>query len=246
MEIVKFRDLSIINLGDKNLVVANDSSGSIGSKENDALKVDPEVVGYHAAQVALMEIIAYGAKPVLIINNLCVEMNPTGKRIIDGVVQAMNSVGMDTTQCLNGSTEENFITTMTGIGITVLGVTDIVQTPIFKSEKRDLVAVLGMPLVGQEIIDAGKNEVMNAGLLKKVRSLPYIKEILPVGSTGIRNELKNIERDAKSKALIFKTELDLKKSSGPSTSVLVTLKEEDSHKLSEDLDIKTTPLAILI
>lgn len=246
MEIVKFRDLSIINLGEKNLVVANDSSGSIGPKENDALKVEPEVVGYHAAQVALMEIIAYGAKPALFINNLCVEMNPTGKRIIDGVVETMRSVGMDTEQSLNGSTEENFVTTMTGIGITVLGMTDNIQIPIHKSEKRDLIVVLGLPLVGQEIIDAGENEIMNAKLLKKVRSLSYIKEILPVGSTGIRNELKNIERDSKSRALIFKTDLDLEKSSGPSTSVLVSLKEEDSHKLFEDLDIKSTPLAILL
>lgn len=246
MEISKFRDLSIINLGDKNLVVANDSSGSIGSKENDALKVDPEVVGFHAAQVALMEIIAYGAKPTLVINNLCVEMNPTGKRIIDGVVEAMETINMDTKQCLNGSTEENFVSTMTGIGITVLGVTDELQIPINKSTKRDLIVVLGLPLVGQEIIDAGENEVMNAALLGKVRALPYIKEILPVGSTGIRNELKNIERDAKSRALIFKTDLDLEKSSGPSTSVLVSLKEKDSHKLFEDITIKATPLAILL
>lgn len=246
MEISKFRDLSIINLGDKNLVVANDSSGSIGSKENDALKVDPEVVGFHAAQVALMEIIAYGAKPTLVINNLCVEMNPTGKRIIDGVVEAMETINMDTEQCLNGSTEENFVSTMTGIGITVLGVTDELQIPINKSTKRDLIVVLGLPLVGQEIIDAGENEVMNAALLGKVRALPYIKEILPVGSTGIRNELKNIERDAKSRALIFKTDLDLEKSSGPSTSVLVSLKEKDSHKLFEDITIKATPLAILL
>ncbi len=244
--ISRFRDLSIVNFGSVNMVVANDSSGAIGLKENDMLKVDPEIVGYHGAQVALMEVIAYGADPILLINNLMVEMNPTGKRIINGIYRAMKSVGMNPDISINGSTEENFATTQTGMGITVIGKTTNKSIPIHRSEKRDLVVALGKPLVGDEVINASDEEKMDSEKLLKIRALPFIKELLPVGSSGIIHELRKIEKDSGFNAIRFKTDLNLEASGGPSTCVLATLRNEHINTLIEIINIKVTPLSILV
>lgn len=242
----RFRDLSIVDFGSVNLVVANDSSGAIGSKENDLLKADPEVVAYHGAEVALMEVIAYGADPVLLVNNLMVEMNPTGKQMIRGIKKSMESVGMDPDKSINGSTEENFPTSQTGIGITVIGTTEKKGIPIYNSQRGDIVVALGKPLVGEQVLKADSRDMMSSKKLLKIRSLPYINELLPVGSTGIIQEMKEIEKTAGLKAVVFKSGIDLEVSGGPSTCVLATLKNEFVQDLDKNIDILVTPIAILV
>ncbi|UTW69818.1 hypothetical protein KHA80_02285 [Anaerobacillus sp. HL2] len=81
MNISRYRDLTIIADGDKKLVIACDSSGAIGPKELDVVKVDANIVGRFISRVVLMEIISVGAKPITLIDTLSVEMNPTGLKL---------------------------------------------------------------------------------------------------------------------------------------------------------------------
>ena len=82
------RDLSIIAIGEeKVLVIACDCAGGIGPKAGDAIKVSAEIIGRFTARVALMEVLAIGAEPISLVNTLSVEYNPTGKGIIEGMIQ---------------------------------------------------------------------------------------------------------------------------------------------------------------
>ena len=57
--------------------------------EFDFIKVDEEIVGYLTAKLCLVETLAFRAKPTVLINTLCVEMNGRGKRIINGIEKAI-------------------------------------------------------------------------------------------------------------------------------------------------------------
>ena len=86
MEVKKVRDLTLISLTqDKTLVVACDSSGSIGPKKNDMLKIPAFYTGKFAIRVGILEVMCTGAEIVTVTNAVCCEMNPTGKDISVGI-----------------------------------------------------------------------------------------------------------------------------------------------------------------
>ena len=83
----KVRDLLLLELTpEMEMVIACDSDGGIGPKEKDLVQVPGEVLGHFAARVPLMEILASGAVPALVVNTLAVEMEPTGSTIISGMI----------------------------------------------------------------------------------------------------------------------------------------------------------------
>lgn len=218
------RDITIIEIDDNNiLVIACDSAGGIGSKKNDIVIVPVEIVGSFTTRVALMEVIAVGAQPISIVNTLSVEYEPTGKKILKGINQEAAKIGLDSNIVINGSTEENFETSQTGLGITVIGKTKKDRIKMASSQKDDLIIAVGLPMVGEEVI---QNQELIADLndLQQIIQLKNVHELLPVGSKGLAYEANlmakmsglklNIKRDLK---------INLDKSAGPATTFLVSL-----------------------
>src|SRR5687768_8021037 len=79
----RVRDLHFFQLlGDLSLVIACDSNASIGEKPNDGLSKPYSEVGISVLKVPLMEVLATGAQPILIVNALCMEMDPSGQKLI--------------------------------------------------------------------------------------------------------------------------------------------------------------------
>lgn len=234
---VNFRDLTLIELNSKEvLVLACDSLGGIGPKLNDQLKVPGEVVGIFTARVALMEVIASGAQPVALVNTLSVERNPTGAEIIQGIKKEIRNAGLETEIIINGSTEENMQTTQTGLGVTVIGKAAKNQLRLGVSEPGDLIVCLGTPKVGAEVLDGTAN--IDVQFLKRIMEIPEIKEVLPVGSQGIKSEAEQLAQGAQAKLkLITKQEIDLEKSAGPATCILVTLLEKNLLELRAKVDL---------
>ena len=66
-----YRDLSVLDLGDKKLLFATDSTGAIGRKELDLVPIDNEELGIFLAGVPFMEIIATGATPSYVFLPIC-------------------------------------------------------------------------------------------------------------------------------------------------------------------------------
>ncbi len=239
MKIKKHRDLTLIDMNEKQfLVISCDSLGGIGDKEHDMVKTSPEVSGYFTTQVALMELLAFGAKPITIVNTLSVEMEDTGRRIIEGIEKALEPLDFDISNLVTGSTEENIPVTTTGMGMTIIGIVnkDNWEKPI--TYPGLIAAVVGLPKVGNEVLaDKGKT-IMDIPKLLKLKEKKYIKEILPIGSKGILYELGEM---ARTNNIEFELEedinIDLKKTGGPSTCVVVSMEEDKYEELKEEFSI---------
>lgn len=229
----RFRDLILIHLGRGDLVqvVACDSAGGVGPKEGDAVRAPARVVGKFAARVALMEVVAAGATPVCLVNNLCVEPEPTGKEILEGVREEAGLVGLDPGLAVTGSTEKNIPTVQTGVGVTALGLARAGELRLGRSRPGDQVVCVGVPRVGEEVMTAIE-EVMDLPALKNLLELPYVREVLPVGSRGIAWEAMSLAAGAGCELNFYPgISLDLAKSAGPATCAVVTLEGGDAEEM---------------
>jgi len=214
------------------IVVGSSSSGGIGPKPMDNIKISGKVVGKFLARVALMDVAATGAFPISVSVTLGVEKEPTGNEIIEGIRKEIRGLGLEPNQVMKENTEENFETIQTGAGITVVGLANEDELRLAKTRPSDLIVAIGRPKVGNEVIPAeARGEIAN---LKDVTSLArkaFVHDIIPVGSFGISHEAKmlaySIGRQLK---IQEQTELDLNKSAGPATVVLTTI---DKEKLDE-------------
>lgn len=235
----KHRDLTFIDINSREmLIISCDSCGAIGDKERDIVKVKPETVGFYTAQVALMELLAIGAKPITLVNNLSVEMHPAGEGIVEGIKKALSPINLKDTLMVTGSTEENFPMCQTAMGVTVIGVVnkEIWQLP--RTQRGDIAAVVGLPKVGEEVLCDFGQETLSIDILLKLQNTKRINEILPVGSKGILYEADEMA-SYNNLSLILNNDLalDLRKSAGPSTCAVVSLKEADLDIIKKEIPI---------
>ncbi|MBU5299327.1 alpha-ribazole-5-phosphate synthase [Clostridium sporogenes] len=246
MNVKKVRDLTLISLDkDKTLVVACDSSGSIGPKKNDILKIPAFYTGKFTIRVGILEVMCTGAEIVTVTNAVCCEMNPTGKEIIDGIKGELKRAGIDEV-VLTGSTEENFTTFSTGVGITVLGMVDnsVIKVNSVnnfgdnnekhnKFDEDDVLLIsVGIPKLGKEINIYDDKEIVDYVDIKILLENPRVYEIVPVGSKGILYEGEVL---AKNNNLKLKLEenipIDIKKSNGPATTVIAAIHKEEYENI---------------
>lgn len=246
MNVSKYRDLSILKLNnEESLVIACDSLGGIGPKEKDSIYTPGEIVGKFTTRVSLMEVLASGAMPITVINNLSVEMEPTGKEIIKGIKDELINLGLKEDILITGSTEENIKTVQTGLGVTVIGLLKNSDMRLGKSKKGDIVLCLGNPEVGEEVLKPTPKA--SPSLVLKLNKLKYIHEILPVGSKGIKYEAEELARCIALKLnLDSDIKVDLNKSAGPSTCVLVTLEEEFLSNLKDYINVPIYKIGKLV
>lgn len=224
------RDVEVIDTGAGIfLVIACDSCGSVGSKELDLVKAAPAIVGRLTARTVLMEIISVGAIPVAMTVSICAEPNPTGSGILTGIKKELQVSGLSDVKLVISS-EKNFETRQTGLGIGATGTCRAGDLKIAQSRAADKIFCLGIPRLGNEVITSGCMDTIHSGTLNELRAHPLIHDILPVGSRGIRAEAELLARQ--SGALFNKVEgcgLDLEKSAGPSTCVLYS----SSHTIED-------------
>jgi selenophosphate synthetase-related protein len=239
------RDLLLFQLpNDQLLVVACDSSSGIGPKPLDKLKVSGHILGKFTARAALMEVLAAGATPICIVDALGVEAKPTGTEILEGIREEAQLAGLDPQLAVTGSTEKNMVVEQTGIGVTVIGTCKKAELTIGGSQSGDIVAAIGLPSVGVEVLAAEKeSKLAETTDLLKLRKLTFIHEIIPVGSTGVLHELQTMAEGAKLKyEIVSQTAVNIQKSAGPSTVLLVSLKETHLPNLQQTI---TKPITII-
>lgn len=225
------------------LVVACDSVGAIGPKELDAYGTSAEVAGYFAARVPLVEVVASGATPFLIVDTLSVERHPTGDAIIRAIRAIASEAGMHGAAVVTGSTEDNVPTRQTGIGITVLAV---VSPDAFRPATAlagDLLAVAGLPLSAPDHeVRRGDERILPLDALQRLLAIDGVHDVLPVGSRGIAAEAHDL---ATSAGLDLELEadapVDLGHSAGPATCVVFSADDAAWPAISHALG--RTPLA---
>jgi hypothetical protein len=228
-------DVSILKIPTGHAIVSGStSSGAVGPKEMDKVKVDGKVLGKFLARVALMDVTATGAFPVLLSVTLGVEREPTGNAIISGIQREAQSIGLDPNQVLMENTEDNFATVQTGAGLTVVGFANEGELRLGKTCPGDLIVAIGKPRVGDEVIAAeARGEIADLRNVSQLSQRKYVHDISPVGGLGIACEARmmayGVGRQLK---LLEGSELDLNKSAGPATVILATIDKERLEDLT--------------
>lgn len=218
----RYRDLTLLSLDSGNqLAIACDSSAGIGLKRHDQVEVSPDIMAACCLRVPLFELICIGATPKAIIDVIGNEYEPTGKSMLKGIEKELLKAGL-TDIVLNGSTEENMITTMSTVGITVIGeLTDSHQLPRVKS--GDYLFRLGTPYVGEAVVK-NLDTLCSYDELYALKEDSAVRDMLPVGSKGISYEGQLMAKDYGLEVRFNQCEPGLlQQSAGPSTVVLIAV-----------------------
>lgn len=240
-KITQVRDLSIIELNkNQRLVVACDSAGAVGAKELDELKCSNYILGRFTARVALLEVLAVGAMPVLISDGLAVEMEPSGREIIQGITDELRVLGIADKCHLTGSTEENFPTKQSGIGITVIGLATTEELRLGKVQSGDEVHCFGLPKVGSQV-NLEDPEIVNLHTVRKLSTYPEVHEIVPVGSKGILYEAQQLTQSyGKNLSIDPNCPLPLTESAGPATCLIAAVEPKLKETLYQEFSLPIT------
>lgn len=216
------------------IVVGSTSSGAVGPKKMDQVKVQGKVLGKFLARVALMDVAATGAFPLLLSVTLGVEAEPTGAEIVDGIRSEAAVLGLEPNQALMVNTEDNFTTVQTGVGLTVVGFADEEELRLGKTQPGDLIVAVGKPRVGDEVLPAEvKGEIADLRSVMQLSQRRYVHDIVPVGTFGVAQEaLMMAFAVGRQLKLAEAAGIELEKSAGPATVVLVTLSPERLDDLS--------------
>ncbi len=216
------RDLIVWSASnDSWFVSACDVNAGFGDLPDDVNPREPEVVGYSAAKVPLMEVLAARAEPIIIVNTLGIARDEYGLRVLDGIRQALREVG--STALLTGSDETNSRTRQTSVGVTVIGAGKG-PVPLGSSRAGDLVVCIGIPKDGISVpYSEGDADIASLHDVVELLASPA-QELLPVGSHGVEYEIAELARTAQvSYNLETSSSIDLRASAGASTCMIATV-----------------------
>lgn len=227
MEVNKVRDLTLIKIDkNKTMVVACDSCGSVGMKEGDSLKVNPFYTGKYTARGTLLEVLCTGAEIVTVVDAICNEMENTGEEIIRGIEEELKVAGINRV-VLTGSTEENFPTVSTALGITVIGIVDTNALRVNSVKANSILISIGLPKVGDEVKLNNDEDIVHYNDIEILLHMKGVYEMIPVGSKGIFYEARQLAKFNGMKLKIDEDiNLDIMKSAGPSTVIIAAVSDK--------------------
>jgi len=215
-------DVMVIHLGcEHTLVVACDSCAGIGDRAGDRVIVSPYVVGRFTCRVPLLELLAVGAQPFLVVATLGVEPYPTGQALLEGVREEASLAGVPPANLLI-STEKNIPTGQTAVGVTILGRITGAGLRCGRARPGDLVLAVGVPKVGNEV-GLDDPEIADIPTLLLATEFPAVGDLIPVGSEGIAREARKLARRAGLHFAPGGHGVNMDKSAGPSTCFLATV-----------------------
>lgn len=221
------RDIEVLFLKEGEcLAVACDSSGAIGSKALDVVKVPEHITGRFSARVALLEVLAAGAEPKMLTVAISNENVPTGEGILEGVHEELRTLNLAQLPLVI-STEKNMITQQTGLGISAIGVGKAETLRLGTTQIGDFIYGLGLPKVGPEVSGPDDPEIIQGEHIRKLLGTQGVHDIVPVGSQGIRGEAELLAYSSEGKLSLASTgRIDFNKSAGPATALIFTTAEK--------------------
>jgi len=231
------RDVSVIRQTGGFLVTACDTLGAIGSKAGDVVASPEEICGAYTLRVCLSELAAVGASPLLVMSLVCNEWEPTGRKVLEGIRRELDENGYRDVP-VTGSTEQNMTTTMTGLGIAVVG---FATTMLWRhTVPGDRLVVVGRPWVGGDVL-AHTAELLRPSIVRSLVQRDDVGDVIPCGSRGIRHELDVLAHEAGARMVVREgIPVDLDKSAGPGTCALVTV-----HGNLEDCSLAVTEIGVV-
>jgi hypothetical protein len=195
----------------------------------DYVQISYETVAYYSFRVAAMECIAAGAVPFsVVLHNFCGDHS--WSELVNGIQKGLGELNLVDVP-ITGSTESNFHLQQSALGLVVLGKRSLSE----KSEKifsNDLkFAVIGSPLVGNEVIDQA-DKVVPLSIFGDVSKLEEIM-VWPVGSKGILYEFNQMFTNKEFTKEMLGTNLEVLKSSGPATCFIIAFNQNQEKTLQK-------------
>ncbi|MEW6399660.1 MAG: alpha-ribazole kinase [Bacillota bacterium] len=176
------------------LMVACDSCAGIGDRPADVVPAPPYVVGRFTCRVPLLEVLAVGGQPFLVVATLGVAPHPAGEAILRGVRDEASLAGIPAGNLLI-STEKNIPTAQTSAGITVLGWANRGAVRFGRARPGDLAVAVGKPRVGAEV-QLDDPDIADIPTLHLAMGCGDAGDLIPVGSGGIAREAGRLARRA--------------------------------------------------
>jgi hypothetical protein len=245
----RFRDLTLLPLlGDLHLVIACDSNASIGEKPNDSLSMPYSELGISALKVSLMEVLAVGAVPLMVINALCMEMEPSGRKVIDTMRQELIRSGFDPDIMLTGSTEDNALTLQSGIGITVLGLAAEERLRAGRARPGDVVVCVGNPKGGVDLHYSEHDpDIASIRTVRSLLELEGVHELIPVGSKGVAYEAAELARPTGRAFRLDEPapDVNLYGSAGASTAVVAAVAPDAVEEVTNALSLPVCRIGVI-
>jgi selenophosphate synthetase-related protein len=191
-----------------------------------------------------MDVTATGAFPLLLSVTLGVEKEPTGNAILEGIRREARNIGLDPNQVMMENTEDNFETVQTGVGLTVVGFANEEELRIGKTCPGDLIVAIGKPKVGDEVIAAeAHGEIADLKNVTQLSQRKYVHDIWPVGGFGIASEARMMAYGVGRQLKLCEVKgLDMNKSAGPATVLLVTI---DKDRLEDLTTLIPKPINVI-
>jgi hypothetical protein len=226
-----FRDLAIFRAARRRyLVAACDAVGGLGNKPEDVVQIDPECVGYFCARVVLLELLSVQVRPRLAACTFSVEMHPTGQLLLSGVQRQFKEENLLDQVSIIDSTETNFTTRHTAMGMTLIGDIRSAHTVRTNVQVDDIVYRVGVPRVGLHLGDA---DLLPVNVVRALAVSRSVHEVIPLGSRGVAAELRDLRKRGVDVELFADLDrAELSRSGGPANAVLVVA-GQDGRYLSE-------------
>lgn len=135
------------------------------------------------------------------------------------------------------TSEKHFLVKQTGVGATVSGLVNNQDLKVKKCESGGSVVAIGCPCVGSMVVEGEKNEaIADLDDVNALLKLPYVHEIIPVGSKGILSETRVIAADSGLQFLPRQAVGNYMKSAGPATVILCATSPSRVDELNEIID----------
>lgn len=206
---------------DEKYILTMDNAAAIGERKDDVVQVSDELTAYYTMRVALLEQWGAWAMPCAIMMGNFSGGNvwPTYEK---GIQRVFTEVGIAMPP-LQGSSETNMLTLQSGINLTVLGKKITCTQP----PANELIwYIYGLPLVGSEVVRQ-QNAVARLDKIYQAWQNEIIVRIWPVGSKGILAEVQHLFE----KSIKMQSSVDLYKTAGPATAVLIACTAANEEKL---------------
>ena len=225
------RDIIVIPMSNgQKTVIATDCTGACGQKALDVVSVSTELLAYYTARVAFMEVLSVRATPVAYtVSNF---FKDGYEDIHLGIGKLLCELNISELKNIT-STETNFDMIQSAVGISVFGT---MQSDIDDNADGLCFACIGSPLVGNEVV-LNPDRILQMNTFLNLIIDDKAKKLLPVGSKGIVYKLKKVFGvDA------IAADVDLLKSAGPSTCLLIGYHSKDEAYFANKLKDQFHPI----
>lgn len=202
-----------VNIG--GLIATTDNAAAIGKKPQDIVSASNKLTAYFTARVTFLEQLTANALPKhIILANF--SGDTAWSSYVAGIQQVFEEAGLICPQ-IDGSTESNMPTLQSALSVTMLGEP---QKRTSNELEHLCWYTYGLPLVGNEVL-AQPEDVAQLQAIYRAWNEDIVQQVWPVGSKGLQAEFTRLFG-----SIHVESDLNIEKSAGPSTVVLLGIHSE--------------------